>query len=458
MIPIILSGGSGTRLWPVSRSKQPKQFCELLEKSTLQELALLRGAKLGNPLIITSQELQTITEIHLKKLNLFNTTVLTEPIAKNTGPAIAFVCDYLAKHEKGDEIVAVFPADSLIENDEEFLKALRVAENEAEKGFIVTLGIKPHFPATGYGYIKMSNNNSFGVERFCEKPDLKTAQSFLLEKNYFWNAGIFVFKVNEMIKLFKILEPDMWKTAHSISKDLSNLSSVYPNFKSLSIDYAILEKLDDQKLKCIPCEIGWSDVGSWDAVAEVSHKAEPDTIAIDSKNNYIHSLIKNSSSKKVYALIECHDLIVVDTQDALLIAKKGSTQKVKDVVDRLKTQNDPTIREHVFEERPWGHFEILRESPQFKSKIIRVNPRSQISYQSHNHREEHWLITKGSGEVILDDQTIPVKSGSYIKIPQGSKHRIRNNNDSEIEFIEVQLGTYFGEDDLVRYQDDYNRK
>jgi mannose-1-phosphate guanylyltransferase/mannose-1-phosphate guanylyltransferase/mannose-6-phosphate isomerase len=462
MIPVILSGGSGTRLWPVSRTKYPKQFCELFDES-LQTSTLKRLARFGEPWIITSQGLRNYTEKKAQEAGFDKLEVIYEPMGKNTAPAIALLCKVMEFKGQTSETVGVFPADHLVSKEDIFLSALELAESSAREGKVVTLGLKPTEPATGYGYIQTEKQpynykkqvSSYNVLKFHEKPNLSLAKEFLRDGSYYWNAGIFIFPVHLMIELFEKYQPQIWDSLSSLKKDLSNIKEVYSSMPSISIDYAIMEKLSVQELLCVPCNPGWSDVGSWDAVAEVyetTGRPKDHVIEVDSKNNFVLP-----KSDKQYAFVGVDDLIVVDTEDALLVARKGETQNVKTVVDRLKVESPKVVTDHTFEERPWGRFEILRDQEHFKSKVIRVDPFQQISYQSHAKREEHWVIVKGVGEVILDDQVIPVQAGSYVKIPLGAKHRIRNTKDKPIEFIEVQLGSYFGEDDIVRYQDDYKR-
>jgi mannose-1-phosphate guanylyltransferase/mannose-1-phosphate guanylyltransferase/mannose-6-phosphate isomerase len=457
-----MSGGSGTRLWPVSREKYPKQFCELFEDS-LQTATLKRLSRFGDPVILTSISLKDFTEKKAKEAGFHQIRVIYEPVGKNTAPAIALLCKILELEGKTQEIVGVFPSDHLIQKEEVFLAALDLAETSARENRIVTLGLKPTEPATGYGYIQTEKQpynykkqvSSYAVLKFHEKPNLTLAKEFLRDGSYYWNAGIFIFPVQVMIEHFEKYQPQIWDALSVLKKDLSNLKEIYANLPSNSIDYAIMEKLTKDDLLCVPCNPGWSDVGSWDAVAEVyekSGRSRGNPIEVNSKNNFV---LPNADKR--YAFVGVDDVIVVDTDDALLVAKKGETQNVKMVVDRLKNESPKLAKEHTFEERPWGRFEILRDKEHFKSKVIRVDPKQQISYQSHAKREEHWVIVKGKGEVILNEQVIPVQTGSYVKIPMGAKHRIRNTSDQPIEFIEVQLGSYFGEDDIVRYQDDYNR-
>jgi mannose-1-phosphate guanylyltransferase/mannose-1-phosphate guanylyltransferase/mannose-6-phosphate isomerase len=465
MIPVILSGGSGTRLWPVSRTKLPKQFCDLFSQ-TLHSMTITRLQQIGSPWIITSQALRDLTYRDAKMLGISVDQVLLEPQSRNTAPAIALLCHILNQRNLTNEVVGIFPADHLVEKEPKFLASLKLAQDEALKDKIVTLGIHPTYPATGYGYIQVSNKedgrmgefSSHSVLKFHEKPNEETAKNFVEAGSYFWNAGIFIFKVSSMIEAFKNYQPTMWNFICQIKENLSNLKEIYEKVENISIDYAIMEKLGITQLTCVPCDVGWNDVGSWDAIQEIlgdSSNTETSSAAkieVKASGNFIHSALD-----KKYAFVEVDDLIVVDTNDALLVMKKGSGQKVKDVVDNLKLRWPHLTQEHTFEIRPWGQYEVLKDKSHFKSKVIEVLPNEQISYQSHAKREEHWLVTKGVGVVILDDQTIPVKAGTYVKIPLGAKHRIRNTGDVCVEFVEVQLGTYFGEDDIIRYKDDYQR-
>lgn len=462
--PIILSGGSGTRLWPVSRVKYPKQFCEILEKP-LQTLTVERLQKYGQGILVTSEKLKDLTEKDIIQSNLQIEKVLYEPLGRNTAAAVALACKYLDLHSRTKEVVGVFSSDALILRRDEFDKALSAAARSANEGFVVTLGIQPRGPETGFGYIQvreraLDTHEATEVLNFHEKPTLEKAISFVNDGHYFWNAGIFLFKVSRMIELFRQHEPQMWNLIDSLKIDLSNLDTIYSELKSISLDYAIIEKLSSAELRCVACDIGWSDVGSWDALVEVTEPApytengfKKQPVQIAAKSNSIFS-----HQKKKYAVVGADDLIVVDTADVLLICKKGESQKVKDLVDVLKGTDSKIVAEHVFENRPWGRFEVLRDESHYKSKVIRVEPGQKLSYQSHAHRAEHWVIVKGEAVVILNDEEHPMKQGEHIYIPQGAKHRILNRSNSAVEFIEVQVGTYFGEDDIVRYQDDYGRR
>jgi mannose-1-phosphate guanylyltransferase/mannose-6-phosphate isomerase len=456
MTPIILSGGSGTRLWPVSRKQFPKQFCDLLDKP-LQTLTIERLQVYGEGLIVTSAALKTLTEKNISQNNLKISKVLYEPVGKNTAAAVAFACKYMELHNRTSEIAGVFPSDALILDHKAFNTALKTATAEAANGSVVILGIQPKTPETGFGYIQTSSAdkkslNAVDVLKFHEKPNLEKAESFLKDGNYFWNAGIFIFKTSVMIELFKQHEPELWQKISHLKNDLSNLSEVYASLKSISLDYAIMEKLKPSELKCVPCDMGWSDLGSWDSLVENS-SGDQAPVEVVAKGNVIFSKKKN----KKYGIVGSDDLIVVDTADALMICKKGESQKVKDLVEKFEATDKKIVAEHVFDHRPWGNYEILRDEPHFKSKVIQVEPGQQISYQSHAKRAEHWIIVKGEGVVVLNDEEITRKQGEHIFIPMGAKHRIINRTTSIVEFVEVQVGTYFGEDDIVRYQDDYGR-
>lgn len=460
MIPVLLSGGSGTRLWPVSRAQLPKQFCDFLDES-LQTLSLRRVSALGTPMIVTSSALRVLTEKNLKDGGFRGVEVLYEPVARNTAPALALLCRSLQLSGRGGEVVAVFPSDHLIKNEPAFLAAVRAAEKEALRGSVVTIGITPTRPETGFGYIQLREGGSEAraVERFFEKPALAQAQEFLRAGSFVWNAGIFVFKADVMASLLEKHEPDVWKAFVGLKSDLSNLGEVYSAAKSISIDYAVMEKIGGTGLLlCVPADMGWSDVGSWDAIVEeqrakgVTSRGTAVT-SVDSSNVYV----EGPAGKRV-ALIGVSDLTIVDTRDALLVVRAGESQKVKGLVDQWVKSGDSVAVEHVYSDRPWGRYEILRDTDKFKSKVIHVDPGQQISYQSHAKREEHWIVTDGAGEVVLNDEIIPVRGGTYVHIPLGAKHRIRNTGAKRLEFVEVQVGTYFGEDDIVRYQDDYQRK
>ncbi len=456
MIPVILSGGSGTRLWPVSRASMPKQFSELFGESLL-ERTLRRVRPLGDVRIVAGAEHAVLVRRALDRVGASQDCVMLEPRGRNTAPAIALVCHLLRQEGLGSEIVATFPSDHLVENEGEFLCALNLAEQCAEQGQVATLGIRPTEPATGFGYIEVSDEAfaegdglaAFVTRGFHEKPEVLTAVRFVESGQFSWNAGMFVFRVDVMAEHFAKFMPALWSEIRDVQRDCSNLADVYDRIESESIDYGVMEHLDAQV--CIPCDLAWNDVGSWDEIARL-RESDADVFEEGGARNYVHP-----NAGKVYGFVGVEDLIVVDTDDALLIAKKGSTQGVKRLWKQLHKQGRREASEHQSEVRPWGDFEILGDAEDFKSKVITVNPGQRLSYQSHDRREEHWVIVTGHPEVTLDDEVVQLGPGDHVHIPIGAKHRIANPGDDVVRFVEVQLGTYFGEDDIVRYSDDYAR-
>lgn len=486
MVPVILSGGSGSRLWPVSRLAHPKQFSDLLDES-LFDKTLKRLAPLGSPWVVTVGEMRTLTERSLKLNSHLGGVafdqVIYEPEGKNTAPAVALLCRRMQMLGRSADVVGIFPADHLISDEAEFHRVVKRGAELAEQGHVVTLGIQPTHAATGYGYIETevasasaratlatssaaadASMKANAVERpvvavtalgFREKPNEETARQFLQKGGFYWNAGMFIFRVETMIDLFAKLAPDVWQLMQSLREDLGNLEDVYKTVRAISVDYAIMERLT--KHMCIPCQFGWSDLGSWDSIAEVlavAPERKVNSVEVESRDNFVFP-----HYQKTYGFVGVDDLIVVDTADALLVAKRGETELVKELVDRLKKDgNQPKVIQHRFEVRPWGRFEILSDAEAYKAKTITVDPGAQISYQSHAKRSEHWIIISGQGEVVLDEKVIAVGPSSHVHVAVGTKHRIRNNGTEPLQFVEVQTGTYFGEDDIVRFQDDYQRR
>jgi mannose-1-phosphate guanylyltransferase/mannose-1-phosphate guanylyltransferase/mannose-6-phosphate isomerase len=353
----------------------------------------------------------------------------------------------------------------LIGNESEFQKAVRLAEKVAQQGYVVTLGIQPNAPATGYGYIEVTAESvasaeglkALRVAGFREKPKVETARTYLASGRHFWNAGMFVFRVRDMIAHFEKFQPQIWAKISQIDAEMKNAAYNFALVESISLDYAIMEKVEKQA--CVPCDMLWSDVGSWDEMARLSEEDVPvhsnsraEVFNLGSENNFVFSV-----NNKVVGLIDVSELLVVDTPDALLVSHKGSSQKVKDLVDTMKEAGQIEATEHPFETRPWGRFEILADEKSYKAKRIVIDPGAQLSYQSHTQRSEHWVIISGEAQVTLNEKVISLKPGESIHIPEKSKHRMRNPGPAPLVFVEVQTGSYFGEDDITRYQDDYNR-
>lgn len=453
----VLSGGAGTRLWPLSRESFPKQFYDLTHSGKpLIVNTLERLRSYGSLSVITTEALKFSTLGILKQYHI-EATVLGEPQAKNTAPAVA-LATFAALKQGPNTLVGIFPADHFISNLGNFGKAIQKAFEAAEGGKLVTLGIQPLHPATGYGYIELKekiqrpNEEVLNVNRFIEKPNKEKAEELISSGKVVWNAGIFVFQAGLMAEEFKLHSPELWKAIQKLNPDLSNLKEIYAECPKESFDYAIMEKA--QGIMCIPTSMGWSDVGAWEEVAQKS-QALGSPIEVKSQNNFYTGLIPDG---KRVAFVGVSDLMVVDTPDALLVGKKGFGQDVKDVVERLKKESPGLTKAHTFEERPWGRFEVIKDTKNFKSKLITVWPGQKLSYQSHKHRAEHWVVVKGKAEVTLDEKVHSLYPGDHIFIPTQAKHRMANPGTEPMEFIEVQTGTYFGEDDIIRYSDDYGRK
>ncbi len=463
MISLVLSGGKGERLWPVSREKLPKPFAPFFKKCLFTQ-TVERLSALGEVWVCTAESLKDLTEKQIRTDQLQVQKCLYEPVGRNTAPAIALAVRAFQIQGRTEEILAVFPSDHWIQDDETFQKAILLAQELALSDHIVTLGITPTHPSTGFGYIQLNEQvlkednklKAFSVKGFTEKPHLERAEQYLKSGNYVWNSGMFVFTVQQMIMSLQTHMPQLWAELSLLKDDFSNLNIIYQKLKSQSIDYGVMEKINN--LVNIPCQMGWSDLGSWDDLAKIDLLHPLSSLAkkeeFSSTNNFVFSLV----DKGVY-LLGVRDLTVVDTPDALLISKKGHSQEIRQLTELVKEQNRPLMVDHTFESRPWGDYQNLYEEPgQFKTKIISVDPGQQLSYQSHQKRSEIWVTVMGQGEVVLDDQIIPVHSGEVVSVPAGSKHRMRNTSATEVlKFVEVQLGESFSESDITRYEDDYHR-
>jgi mannose-1-phosphate guanylyltransferase/mannose-6-phosphate isomerase len=451
---VILSGGAGTRLWPLSREAYPKQFHDFtgsgkpLLVETLQRLSAFQRAS-----VVTTAALGPATMGLLNRHGL-HAQVVGEPEPKNTAPAV-LLASILAERAQPASLVGVFPADHLIANSQRFLEILNRGFEEAAKGRVVTLGIHPESPSCAYGYIDLDGETEdrgvFRVNRFIEKPTVEKAEELIRTRRVVWNAGMFLFRSDVMIDLFRQHEPKMTEALLCVRDDLSNLKEIYASLKGNSIDYAVMEKLPD--ILCLPADIGWSDIGSWE---EVSRRTPcmGNPIEVGGEGNFFTGL---ANADKRVVFVGVSDLVAIDTPDAILIARQGHGQEVRAAVDALRKEGSTLTKSHSFEDRPWGRFEVLMDTPYFKSKRITVMPGQKLSYQSHAKRAEHWIVVRGQAQVTLNDQVLNLVPGEHVHIPLGAKHRMANPGAEPMEFIEVQTGTYFGEDDIVRYSDAYGR-
>lgn len=463
MKAIILAGGSGTRLWPVSRYGLPKQFIKLnggksLLCQTVERLAAV--VPLHDIFVITNQDYRFHVQADLKSVSpAIENNVILEPVGRNTAPAIALVVKYCLEKLKcsRDEVIFICPSDHIIEPVEKFAKYALQAEVAAKAGCIVTFGIKPSRPETGYGYIKKGlkaagNGGVCKVEKFAEKPDMKTAEKYLKDGNYYWNSGMFSFTIATMLAEFKAYAPEI---SRKMPQTLAKMIADFKNMPSISIDYAVMEK--SKKAAVLPIDILWSDVGSWDSLPEVikpdsdGNVKVGDVLALDTKRTIV------MGENRLISTIGLKDLIIVDTVDALLIARRGEAQRVKEVVDMLKERKRKEVVEHTTTYRPWGSYTVLEEGPRYKIKRIVVNPGHKLSHQLHYHRSEHWIIVKGTAKVTLGKTTSLVHENESTYVPKSTGHRLENPGKVPLEMIEVQNGEYVGEDDIVRFNDIYGR-
>lgn len=442
MTNIILCGGSGTRLWPISRTLMPKQFVRLFNNKSLFQLTVERNSKVCNSqFIVSNAEQYFLAQDQLEELNKSNNKYLLEPLGRNTAPAIALACFALPE----EEMVLVTPSDHLIKNEEEYQKVIERAKELANEGNLVTFGIKPTFAETGFGYIESSGET---VKAFHEKPSFETATKYLKAGNYYWNSGMFMFKAGVFLEELKKYSLEIYETSKIAfdNKQLitNNQLRITHEFMSAipedSIDYAVMEK--SNKVKVVPSDINWSDVGSFDSLAN--------ELQNDKNNNLV-------ISNKPVELIDVQDFIIVDTDDALLISKKGSSQKVKDIVSRLKKENIELTNIHQTGYRPWGTYTVLEDSLGYKIKRIEVKPGKRLSLQKHFHRNEHWIVVSGTATVTVGNETRLVRPNESTYIKMGEIHRLANEGKIPVILIEAQVGEYTGEDDIVRVDDDFNR-
>lgn len=461
MYGIILAGGSGSRLWPLSRELYPKQLIKMDgDESLLQSTfnRLHRFISANNIISVTNIKHSADVKFQLSTINS-RSIILEEPMGKNTAPAIACSLEFIRQTASSDEIVLIVPSDHLIKNLSAFEKTVEAGKKLAEEGYIVTFGIKPSYPETGYGYINVQTklNNGYKVERFVEKPDVETAKQYVENGNYYWNGGIFMGKVSTFIKEFELLSPEIFDNLKKLDfkKQISIPYCVYEEMPSISIDYAIMEK--SEKIALVELQSDWNDLGSWQSLYEVKEKdsngnvIEGDVIANNMKNSFVYS------TKKLVAVSGLEDIILVETEDAIMACKKGQSQDVKKIYDELKSKDDNTHLMHKTIFRPWGHYTCLADGEGYLTKIISVSPKQKLSMQSHNHRSEHWVVLEGKAIVLLEDKEYGLTAGQSIDIPLKSKHSLQNPYDKELKIIEVQKGDYISEDDIVRYEDVYGR-
>lgn len=458
MVNLILCGGSGTRLWPISRTLMPKQFIKLFDEKSLFQLTVKRNKPLcSKQLIVSNVEQYFLALDQLNEIGAHEAHYLLEPTARNTAPAIALAC--FARDP--EEIMLVTPSDHLIKNHEAYRSVVEHAKELAQKDFLVTFGITPEFAETGFGYIEANDED---VQAFHEKPNQKMAETYVQAGNYFWNSGMFCFKAGIFLEELQQYSPAIYDACKAAfeKKLITNDMEFRITLEDMqaipedSIDYAVMEK--SRKVKVVTAkDIDWNDVGSFDALYQEFPKDEQGNtifkrhVSVDSKNNLI------VPSNRAIATVDIEDLIIVDTPDALLISKKGSSQKVKKVVAELKNSQTEIHNIHLTAHRPWGTYTVLEDTPGYKIKRIVVNPGKRLSLQKHFHRNEHWIVVSGTATVTVGTETRLVRPNESTYIRMGEVHRLANDGKIPIVLIEAQVGEYTGEDDIIRIEDEYNR-
>lgn len=463
ILPVILSGGSGTRLWPLSREAYPKQFLALAGEQTMLQATWQRVEPIAGraPLVVANEEHRFVAAEQLQQLGVVPQAILLEPVGRNTAPAIA-VAALEATLEDGDPVLLVLPSDHVIADEAAFRAAVLSALPAAKEGKLVTFGIVPTGPETGYGYIKASSGGEVrAVDRFVEKPDAETAQQYVQSGEYFWNSGMFLFKASRYLAELEQFQPDMlaasrnaWQLARR-DADFTRLDKdAFAMVPADSIDYAVMEKTADAVV--VPLDAGWNDVGSWTALRDVSaqdadgNAHHGDVIAIDCRNTYAYG-------ERLIALVGLDDVIVVETDDAVMVGRSDRMQEIKQVVARLKADARPEATWHRKVYRPWGAYDSIDNGERFQVKRITVKPGGTLSLQMHHHRAEHWVVVSGTAEVTRGDEVILLGENQSTYIPLGVTHRLRNPGKLPLELIEVQSGSYLGEDDIVRFEDTYGR-
>ena len=469
---VVLAGGGGTRLWPLSRTQYPKQFLKLLGEYTLLQQTIVRVADLISSQcvwVVTSVDQEPIVRSQLAALpQLSEAHILSEPLPRNTAAAIGLAAIHIRKVDP-EAVMIVLPADHWITRPREFVALLQESTGLAEDDLLVTLGVVPDHPATGYGYIhrgerldvetgRRGSLETYRVARFAEKPQLADAQRYVERGDYYWNAGIFLWRVATILEEITAHLPQLALGLEEVAQRLDSveaLTAVYRRLEAISIDYGVLEK--SSRLAVVPADIGWSDLGEWGAIHRLSpqdkqgNAMSPNVIAIDNENSFVHS------ARRTIATIGLKDTIVVDADDALLICPADRAQDVRKVVQQLEERAPTLAQFNSTVQRPWGSFTVLEEGPQFKVKRLMVYPGAALSLQMHKQRSEHWVVVAGVAQVRNGDQDIRLQTNQSTYILAGTKHRLANPGSEPLEVIEVQTGSYLGEDDIVRFEDMYQR-
>ena len=470
-----MAGGSGTRFWPISREQSPKQLQEIVGPGTMLQNTVQRLLPLipvDKLFLSTNHQQASESLMQLADFSFSPYHIIAEPCSRNTALAIGLMSQLLINKDP-DAIVGIFPADHVVANSEAFIKTLQKAETLAQKGHLVTLGIPPTRPETGFGYLKqgeeISNfSETYQVEQFVEKPDVQAAKQYLKAGNYFWNCGVFVWKASTILEELQLYSKDIYSQLEIITDSLQTAKGaqgylelngkgqdLFSALPSLSIDYAVME--NSSKVVFIPADIGWNDVGSWNALDDVYEKDSDGNIT---KGNILIQDCNNSiiqGQNRLIGVLGLKDMIVVDSPDALLVCAKEHSQDVKKLVDTLKEKGHPEAKKTSTVKRPWGYYTVLDSGPSYLLKRIKVLPGESLSLQSHQHRSEHWIVVSGTADVVRNDETFQLKEDESINIPKNAKHRLANSGTNPLVIIEIQFGNILDENDISRFKDRYGR-
>jgi mannose-1-phosphate guanylyltransferase/mannose-6-phosphate isomerase len=466
MIPVVMSGGSGTRLWPLSRKHKPKQFLALFGEETMfqQTLMRLEGVSgIESPLVVCNNDHRFMVAEQLHAMGVSSPTIILEPMGRDTAPALAIAA--LQASKNGDDpILLVLAADHVIQDIPAFHRAIAVAQTEADKGFLVTFGIVPTSPNTGYGYIQASSKSEVSdVKAFVEKPDLVKAETYIAAGDYYWNSGMFMFKASTLISELERYSPNILNVCRTAIENAENdldfirlSNEIFSTCEALSIDYAVMEHTD--KARVVALDAGWNDVGSWSSLWECAEQTDNNNVTVgdvmldDVSNSYVHS------DNRLVSVLGLNDVVIVETADAVMVASKDKAQDVKKVVQALNESSRTEAQNHRLCYRPWGFYDSIDMGERFQVKRINVNPGASLSLQMHHHRAEHWIVVSGTAQVTCDDKIILLTENESTYIPLGKMHRLHNPGQIPLEIIEVQSGSYLGEDDIIRFDDTYHRR